>query len=379
MAIRYREKRGHWEVYWRNPYTSRTESATFRDEAEAKKYNGWIKYKLEFDKEYFKPENKEEEKSDDNCLEVVDWFYLKEKKFNRNGFDWHLDAMAIPLQMIGRKPISEITTRDLALVLKAHQEKQTKYGQKGLGVKPVKGVTVRSRMKVFYTVLRWAKRRGFLERLPEFPELPAAHYKPILIPTQDELERLLEVASAHIQRIVILGSKTGIRVGPSELFKLRWEHFDFRRGVITVQAAKKNAQEPVREVPIREDLMELFQHWHEEDRLAGIPWVIHFHGKPVSHVRRAWAETLRKAGITRELTPYCLRHLFATEALAAQVDVGTVAKIMGHSSPMMVLKHYQHVMTRQKKEAVEALSGFSNLSALYGRPCMGKKNGPVMQ
>jgi integrase len=187
------------------------------------------------------------------------------------------------------------------------------------------------------------------------------------------------VASAHIQRVVIIGSKTGIRVGPSELFKLRWDNFDFRRGVITVEAAKKNAQEPIREVPIREDLIELFQFWKVEDNQAGIPWVIHFHGKPVSHVRRAWAETLRKAGITRELTPYCLRHLFATEALAAQVDVGTVAKIMGHSSPLMVLKHYQHVMTRQKKEAVEALSGFRNLSALYGQACMGKKNGPLVQ
>nr|WP_242621228.1 tyrosine-type recombinase/integrase [Desulfovibrio legallii] len=34
--------------------------------------------------------------------------------------------------------------------------------------------------------------------------------------------------------------------------------------------------------------------------------------------------------------PYDLRHGFATEAIAADVDVGTVATLMGHSSPSMV-------------------------------------------
>ncbi len=42
-------------------------------------------------------------------------------------------------------------------------------------------------------------------------------------------------------------------------------------------------------------------------------------------------------------------------AIATDVDVGTVAKLMGHRSPLMVLKHYQHVRDSQKRAAVEAL------------------------
>ena len=57
------------------------------------------------------------------------------------------------------------------------------------------------------------------------------------------------------------------------------------------------------------------------------------------------------------ITPYCLRHLFATEALANGADIGTVSKLMGHASPEMVLKHYQHLLTKQKKAAVESLPG----------------------
>ena len=41
--------------------------------------------------------------------------------------------------------------------------------------------------------------------------------------------------------------------------------------------------------------------------------------------------------------------------MAAGVDVGTVAKLMGHSNPTMLLTHYQYVMDKQKRAAVEAL------------------------
>ena len=47
--------------------------------------------------------------------------------------------------------------------------------------------------------------------------------------------------------------------------------------------------------------------------------------------------------------------LTATELIAGGVDIGTVAKLMGHSSPTMLLHHYQYVMDEQKRAAVEAL------------------------
>ncbi|MBR5734764.1 MAG: tyrosine-type recombinase/integrase [Desulfovibrionaceae bacterium] len=65
-------------------------------------------------------------------------------------------------------------------------------------------------------------------------------------------------------------------------------------------------------------------------------------------LRTGWAGTQKRAGITRKMRPYDLRHAFATEAIAAGADYGTVAKLMGHSPAQMVLQFYQHVMTEQK-------------------------------
>lgn len=364
MAIRYRPQRKHWEVYWRNPYTLKTQAVTFSDHGEAVKHDAWIKYKLRYEKEYFLPSDNDKTKAKDDSLEAIYYLYLREKQFSVKMLNWNMPAMNLPLTLIGRKRINAITTADLANVLAKHLAGK------------IKPVTARDRMKVLFTVMRWAKKRGLLASLPDFPELPQAHYKPIEIPTQEEVKAMLDNAPMHLQRVIIIAASTGIRVGPSELFKLRWSDIDLARAVIRVKAAAKNPKEPVREVPIREDLVTLFRLWQEEDTMHGwSEFVCHYGGRQVQTIRRSWNTCLHAAGIKRAITPYCLRHLFATEAIAAGADVGTVAKLMGHSSPDMVLEHYQHVLTRQKKAAVESLPSLS----AYGQICMGKKNGSPLQ
>lgn len=79
--------------------------------------------------------------------------------------------------------------------------------------------------------------------------------------------------------------------------------------------------------------MEVLAAWRDEDMKADIQHVIHYKGKPIASIKTAWISTLHKAGITRRIRPYDLRHAFATELIAAGVDIGTVAKLMGHSTP----------------------------------------------
>lgn len=66
-------------------------------------------------------------------------------------------------------------------------------------------------------------------------------------------------------------------------------------------------------------------------------------------------ETLKNAGINRRIRPHDLRHAFSTEMIANGADIGTVAKLLGHSTQAMLLKHYQYVLDKQKKAAVKML------------------------
>lgn len=369
MAVRFRKDRLRWQVYWKNPFTGKQESAFYATEKEARKADDQIKYRLKWEKESFRPTDKPEEEQTDDSLGAIDFLYLQRKRFGEKRLQWHVSCMEVPLELLGSKRVSAITTRDLSMVIDALTRRKKRLHGKELP-ELLAVTTVRDRMRRLYTVLRWALKQGYVEHLPMLPELPSGEYGRIQPPTPEEVNAILANAAPHIQRVVVLGAKLGMRVGPSELLKLTWADVDLERGIVRVPAARKNKREPWREVPIKNDILRLFRVWKEQDDMQGMTHVIHWHGHPVKALGRAWHRALERAGITRRIRPYDLRHAFATDALRAEKDVGTVAKLMGHSSPEMVLRTYQHVVSAQKKETVEALPSIDNSFLQYALPGM---------
>lgn len=343
MAIRERKGRASpWQTYWNNPLTGKRECANFATRQEAEKHDSLIKHRIRFDRESFRGSEEEQEPTQEVTLESCYLAYLNEKQFTRDSLAWQIGAMRYPLKKIGLLPVTAITRQHL---------EQIKAEMLSMTVKPA---TIRGRLSVLRTVLRWCAAQGYMDPVA-FPKLPPAHYEKFVPPTPAELEAIMAVAAPHIVRTVVLGAQCGVRVGPSELFVLTWDDVDLARGVLRVHGAKKNPNVPWREVPIRESLLPLFQQWRQEDFADGVLYLIHHKGKPVESIKRAWMQALRRAGITRRIRPYDLRHAFATELIAGGVDIGTVAKLMGHSSPAMILMHYQYIMDGQKRAAVEAL------------------------
>ena len=349
MAIRERKGRAApYEVYWINPYTKKRESRSFAERHEAEKEDSLIKHRLRFDRESF-DKGGEEEQQEDTAMTLHDCYvlYLQQKQFSKGSIKWQITSMRLALRKLGARPLVSITRKDLESL----KEEMLRL--------PVKPATTRGRLSVLRTVLRWAADRGYCEDI-RFPRLPPAYYEHFIPPTPDELRALIANAAPHVVRVIVLGAQMGVRVGPSELFRLTWQDVDLAQAVIRVNGAKKNPNAPWREIPIRESLLPLFAAWAKEDAAKGILWLVHHKGEPVASIKTAWEAALRRAGITRRIRPYDLRHAFATEAIAAGVDLGTVAKLMGHSTPTMILTHYQHVKDVQKRSAVEALPGIGN-------------------
>jgi integrase len=349
MAVRERKGRSKpFQVYWRNPHNGRQESRSFETALEARRYDAEIKYRLEFQPDTLKPQAERpmrpaEEKTA-FCLEDVYIAYLREKQFSRQRVETYTAAMKLPLAALGRKDITRITEQDLAMVTTQ------------ILAADIRQTSACYYARLFFAVLHWARRRHFISQMPLLPELPAVHCRHFVPPSQEELAALYAAASPSIRRVIVLGSKLGLRVGPCEMFRLTWADIDFLRNVCRVPAAAKNKAEPWREVPLHPSILPVLKEWRKADLEAGTLYVVHkADGTPYGSIRKSWAQALRRSGIARHIRPYDLRHAFATDAIAGGADIGTVAKLMGHSDAQMVLQHYQHVLTAQKIAAIDAL------------------------
>lgn len=344
MAIRMQKGRQRpFFVYWTNPFTGRRESKSCATEEEAQKLDAFIKYQLRHERDAFRRETVASPQPQVQTLESALYFYLKDRKFAVDNLRKLLSAMSSLLEEHGETPLAEVD----AAVLQRMQDSMAAAGNRAS--------TIRRKMGVVRAVMRWAQRSGMLNALPVFPALPRAQHTRYVPPSPAEVAAIFHAASDHLRRVIVLGYYVGMRVGECELLRLTWQDVDMDAGLIRVPNAHKGNAEPWREVPIQRQIEPLLRQWHEADAASGMEYVVHYHGKPVRKIKTAWTAALRRAGITRRIRPYDLRHGFATQIIAGGADVGTVAALMGHTSPVMVLKHYQHVLDSQKRAAIAAL------------------------
>ena len=212
----------------------------------------------------------------------------------------------------------------------------------------ISDVTLRLRIRLLHTAFI---RAGLTMDVPHV----TARSPERLPPTREEMRRILAVAPEHVRRVILIGHATGARIGPSELFRLKWSDVDLVSDVFRMPAADKGATESTRIVPIRSDIIGELTKWHDAD--GDIEHVIHWRGRPVRTIGVAWRHALKRAGIERQIRPYDLRHAFATDAIEGGADIKAVAQVMGHADPTMLLKVYQHVRLSGLKRAVEASRG----------------------
>ena len=350
MAVR--KKNGGWEVYYRDPVTRAQRSRFFKTQKDAEKEDRRVKYMLEFEREKIieedakrtpipKPVAKSKPKPDParylikNVLQSLEEW--EGKKLSRQDV-WVIKKF----NNVDVRTITRQTFSDFYL-------EQVKKG--------VKPQSVARQIVSIRRVLLHAVNLGYIDSVPNNIKIPAGTVKEYIPPTEEELARLYSVAQHHIQRVIVLGAYFGMRVGPCELLSLRWDDVDFGNWVIRLQAAKKNHREPVRVIPIPEAFRDTFLTWKQIDsKYEGCSTVVNYYGRKIGRCEGAWRAALRNAGITRELRPYDLRHAFATNGLKKGLDLGTLAKIMGHVDGTMILRTYQYVAIDDKASVLEKMS-----------------------
>src|ERR1041385_1585675 len=191
-------------------------------------------------------------------------------------------------------------------------------------------VSVSSRL-VALTALRFLygttlKRERFLEMLPT-PRME--HHLPVIL-SPAEVLRFLEAApsfSHHVIFSTMYG--TGMRV--SEALHLQARHIDSQRMMIRIEQSKGNRD---RDVQLSPKLLELLRTYWRKARPQ--EWL--FPGQdprqPLSReaVGQAVTRAAQLAGLSKTLSPHCLRHAFAVHLLEAGTDLRKIQLLLGHRS-----------------------------------------------
>lgn len=345
-----------YQVYWTDPLDGKRESKTFPTLSEAREFDSEIKHRIEFKPESFQREGHTGPEAAFASLAMA---YLRRKQFSPTNTRHTTNHLRPVMAVLGNLTAEQITRQMLRLLVLRLEEAGLK--QNGINRK----------LSIVKAVLSWAEdeeiiavnhARGFKCPRGEDAKIPP--------PTPAEVGRILAVAPEHLRRVVMLGFYLGARVGPSELFRLRWEDFDLERGKVRIQNADKKRKTPWREIDLFAPLVPILRGWQTD----GCEYPIHYLGKPVGHVKRAWASALADAGITRRIRPYDLRHAFATYALEAGADLKAVSEIMGHQSTAMVHRHYQHVLGNQRKAAIDGMPDLVRANGSQNFPVFASKS-----
>ena len=221
-------------------------------------------------------------------------------------------------------------------------------------------------------VLKLARDRELIDRLPETRQLkqkPAA--KKTLL-TKEEFGRLIAATTAdttkngelfrcYLRFLALTGARE------KEALAVRWVDVDFTRETVTIGSGGVAKNHRSRDVDFSPELGTLLRSM-QASRPPDSSWLF---PSPQRGARDIAAQTLReslllvrtKAGLPK-VGFHHLRHFFASQCVMAGLDFMTIAAWLGHSDGgILVGKVYGHLADTHKKAAAKKLSFFAEVAA----------------
>lgn len=344
MSLRFvAYRRRQWVLRYRDPWSGRPRVRSFASEEEAKRFEAVQGEMYAREKELIRRARRRTS-GISGSLTVAELLthYLEtlSNPVTRKMTGYHLASF---FDIFGKRRAARLSSDDVLSWMDVQR-------LRGVGAS-----TIYHRASVVRTAYNWAVRTRHLSASPLVAlQLRQPRKRSLTPPTIREAKLMAEAAAPHVRRVIVVGAATGARIGPSELFRLRWSDVDLENGLIRMPNADKGAHLDSRRVPISESIARMLKEWKDADSASGIAHVIHHHGRPVKSIAKGWHAARKRAGVTRPVTPYSLRHAFATEALAHAADPQSVAQVMGHKDLKMILLRYQHAKEEQRRAAVNA-------------------------
>ena len=217
---------------------------------------------------------------------------------------------------------------------------------------------------ILFPAFKVAERKSLISVNPaQFAEVPKVKQKPARPFTQEEIKKIIPIASQHCFYIgLMLMLFGGLRRG--EMLALTWNCVDFNNKELIIDKSysatmssgmvlkdTKN-ESSNRVVPIPDTLLELLRTY--KDNAGNDKYVCRqkkadkmVEGKHFNTVLATWCS---KAGIEGISTHSC-RHTYATLMYEQGVDLLTIASNMGHTTTRMLETKYIHRRTNALQQA----------------------------
>jgi len=255
-------------------------------------------------------------------------------------------------------------------------------------------LSVRQVHRLLHAAMQDAVRLGLVPVNPlDAVTAPRAPYREMNTLSVDEVHELFRTTrNDWLHPLWVVLVTTGLRLG--EALALRWEDIDLDRGSLSVHRAlqRQNRQGLVivdpksassrRTVELTQIAIDALRahrkSWESRRDLLGADWrgtstvFASDVGSPLdpTNVGHRFGKAVKVAGL-RRVRVHDLRHTAATLALQQGVNPKVVQEMLGHSSIMLTLGTYSHVVQPIRREAVD------RMNALFEPTPSGHGNAPV--
>jgi integrase len=242
------------------------------------------------------------------------------------------------------------------------------------------GMNILSLRKILVTlnqIFSYAVRHRLTEHNPlrdaERPRDPGETKKDITILQPSQIQAFIEnTASQKYRTLFMLAVTSGARQG--ELLGLKWSDLDMTENQLHIQRTFQKGRFFVtktrtsnRWVDIGPTTMSVLKKWelacppNEHDLIFP-----NEEGHPINYsnvVNRHFLPALRVAGLPK-IRFHDLRHAYASLLLSHGENIKYIQTQLGHSSPMVTLNVYSHLMEKRNPKAASRLEGaiFGNRS-----------------
>lgn len=217
--------------------------------------------------------------------------------------------------------------------------------------------TIRGRLAMIKGLLRYAKDMGYLRKENPVKLIKLIGkkdvenkfienvYKTIL--SREEIQKLLSVTRNPRDNLIIaLLYGTGMRVG--ELVKLNLSDVNLEKRQVFIQGkGNRDRINTLKQCIVRRFQLYLIVRAGSKD--GDSPVFTSPKGKRFTYesIRLMIDEMVKRAGITKHITPHSFRHMHITHSIEEGIPVPEIKKNVGHSNFETTMKYYQFAQSRK--------------------------------